>query len=131
MKKKTAKLGDLQLAIMHVLWQRGEATVAEVREAIQGYRPLAYTTVATMLSKMEAKGYVRRSSRGRTNRYKPAIEQATVQRSMVRSLARSLFQGDVTQMVSHLLDCTTVSPEELKRLKLLIRAKEKEADDAP
>ncbi len=131
MKKKTAKLGDLQLAIMHVLWQRGEATVAEVREAIQGYRPLAYTTVATMLSKMEAKGYVRRSSRGRTNRYKPAIEQATVQRSMVRSLARSLFQGDVTQMVAHLLDGTTVSPEELKRLKLLIRAKEKEADDAP
>jgi len=130
MKKRTPKLGDLQLAIMHVLWQRGEATVAEVREAIRSYRPLAHTTIATMLSKMEAKGYVRRSTRGRANLYRPAIEQADVQRSMVTSLARSLFQGDVTQMVAQLLDGAEVSAEELKRLKSLIRQKEKEARHA-
>jgi len=130
MKKRTHKLGDLQLAIMHVLWARGEATVAEVHSALEGYRPLAYTTVATMLSKMEAKGYVRRSSRGRANLYRPAIEQAAVQRSMVTDLARKLFQGDVTEMVAQLLDGADVSPAELKRLKSLIRQKEKEARNA-
>ncbi len=48
-------LAELQLAIMQVLWDRQEATVAEVREALNGERPLAHTTIVTMLTKMEAK----------------------------------------------------------------------------
>ena len=49
------KLAELQLAIMQVLWERGEATVAEVRTAIEPLRQLAHTTIGTMLTKMEAK----------------------------------------------------------------------------
>lgn len=46
------QLAELQLAIMHVLWERGEATVGEVRDALEPERSLAYTTVGTMLAKM-------------------------------------------------------------------------------
>ena len=49
---------------------------------------------------------------------------------MVADLAERLFAGDVTEMVNHLLDGLDVSPEELTRLKTLIRQKEKEAKDA-
>ncbi len=117
------QLAELQLAIMHVLWERGEATVAEVREALRAERPLAYTTVATMLSKMEKKSHVTHRIEGRAHIYRPDIDQQQVSRSMVTDLAERLFAGDVTKMVSHLLDGCEIDAAELARLKALIRAK--------
>ena len=58
-------LGDLQHAIMAVLWERGEATTADVHEALQAERGLALTTIATMLRKMEDKGVVAHRAEGR------------------------------------------------------------------
>jgi predicted transcriptional regulator len=126
--KEKHHLAALQLAIMEVLWERGEATVAQVREALKKARPLAHTTVGTMLTKMERNGQVRHRADGKVNVYRPAVRKEKVRRSMVSNLAASLFAGDVTQMVSHLLDGRDVSREELARLKSLIRQKEAEHD---
>ena len=117
------QLASLQLAIMHVLWDRGEATVADVRDALKKRRPLAYTTVATMLTKLERNGQVKHRTDGRVLIYRPAIKQEKVNRSMVTDLATRLFEGDVTAMVSNLLDACDISPEELERLKNLIERK--------
>jgi BlaI family transcriptional regulator, penicillinase repressor len=124
---KAAPLASLQLAIMRILWHRGEATVAEVRDllATEG-RDLAYTTIATMLAKMERKGQVCHRAAGKAFVYQPALVQEQVSRSMVTDLAERLFGGDVTQMVSHLLDGCEVSAAELVRLKALIKKKEQE-----
>ena len=123
-------LAALQLAIMQVLWKLEAATVAEVREALETEqdRPLAYTTVATMLTKMERNGQVAHRHQGRLLIYRPAIRQENVHRSMVSDLAARLFQGDVTEMVAHLLDGCEVSPPELARLRTLVRRKEQEID---
>ena len=123
-------LAALQLAIMQVLWDRGEATVAEVRDALAPGRRLAYTTVGTMLAKLEQAGHVEHESTGRVNVYRPLVRREQVTRSMVSDLAARLFGGDVTEMVSHLLDSTPVSPDEIARLKRLIRQKEQELRDA-
>ncbi len=123
------QLAKLQLAIMHVLWDQEEATVAAVREALADFRPLAYTTVATMLTKMERNGQVAHRTEGRVHVYRPALHRERVSRSMVADLAGRLFHGDVTEMVSHLLDSADISAAELKRLKKLIREKEKEIGD--
>jgi len=124
-------LAELQLAIMQILWDRAEATVADVRDQLElASRPLAHTTVATMLTKMEAHGYVEHRSEGRVNVYRPLIRQADVSRSMVSDLAERLFRGDLTQMVAHLLADTDVTVDELTRLKRLIAAREKELRDA-
>ena len=124
-------LAALQLAIMQVLWELDEATVAEVREALahQQDRPLAYTTVATMLTKMERNGQVAHRNQGRVLIYRAAIQQEKVNQSMVSDLATRLFQGDVTAMVANLLDGCEVSPDELARLRSLVRRKEKEIDN--
>jgi BlaI family transcriptional regulator, penicillinase repressor len=128
--KDKLQLASLQLAIMQVLWQRGEATVAEVREALSASRPLAHTTIGTMLAKMERKGQVRHRAEGKVNIFRPAIPQEKVRRSMVADLAKRLFAGDLTEMVSHLLDSREVSADELAQLKELIREREaaKDAD---
>jgi predicted transcriptional regulator len=125
MSRKT-QLASLQLAIMRVLWEK-EATVGEVRDALSAEgRDLAYTTVATMLAKMERKGQVGHRAAGKAFVYRPLLRQDQVSRSMVSDLAQRLFGGDVTLMVSHLLDGCELSPEELARLKALIRKKEQE-----
>lgn len=120
------QLAELQLAIMHVLWDKKEATVAEVREALEPNRPLAHTTVATMLTKMEQNGQVSRRSIGRTLLYRAAVRRDTVCTSMVADLAKRLFQDDVPGMVNYLLDGCDVSREELDQLKSLIASKEAE-----
>ena len=121
------QLASLQLAIMRVLWNREEATVAEVRDVLAAEgRELAYTTVATMLAKMERKGQVAHRAGGKAFVYHPVLRQEHVSRSMVADLADRLFGGDVTLMVSHLLDGCELSSDELARLKAMIRRKEQE-----
>jgi len=127
---KRVRLAELQLAIMNVLWEREEATVAQVREDLEAAnRLLAHTTVATMLSRMETEAHVKHRSDGRANVYRPILQREDVSRTMVSDLVSRLFAGDVTEMVAHLLADSEVSPEEISRLKKLVRQKEKEVRD--
>lgn len=123
-------LAELQLAIMQVLWDRGESTVSDVRDALNASRPLAYTTVGTMLSKMEANGQVAHRSDGRVNIYYPLLERSEVSRSMLTDLTERLFRGDVSDLLCTLLDGCEVSSEELQRLKQIIAERQKEQGDA-
>ncbi len=122
------QLAPLQLEIMQVLWDREEATVAEVHQDLQKGRPLAYTTVSTMLTKMQRNGQVRikRREAGRVLVYAAAIRESAVNHSMVGDLASRLFHGDVAQMVQHLLESGDVGPEELDRLERLIQERKRQ-----
>src|SRR5262245_41924934 len=119
------RLGDLQLAIMKVLWEAGAATVAEVHKALAPSSGLAYTTVATMLRKMEARGLVRHREEGRRFVYEPAVTEAGVTKSMADDLLNRLFEGRLADMVNHLLSTREVSPDELDELERLIAARRK------
>jgi BlaI family penicillinase repressor len=124
---KKPQLASLQLAIMRILWKKEAATVADVRDELASEgRELAYTTVATMLAKMERKGQVGHRAGAKAFVYHPLLRQEKVSRSMVTDLADRLFGGDVPLMVSHLLDGCELSSDELVRLKALIRKKEQE-----
>jgi len=115
-------LGDLQYAIMRVLWEEGEATVARVQERLaQGEKhERALTTIATMLTKMEKKGVVAHRSEGRIFVYKALVQEDAVRRSMVSELTERLFQGDYGALVSHLLDEQDIDRGELQRLRALL-----------
>lgn len=126
MASKKHQLAELQLAIMQVLWERGDATVGDVRDALAPRRSLAYTTVGTMLTKLEEKGHVTHRSDGRVNIYRAAVRREQVSRTMVRDLAERLFAGDIAQMVCHLLEGHDVTRDDLSALKRLIRDKEEE-----
>ncbi len=122
---KIHRLGDLQLQILKVLWTRGEATVAEVHDALPGGDDLAHTTIATMLRKMDVRGLVTHRVEGRTFIYAAAVAEDQVGRGMAVHVLDRLFEGSLTDMVSHLLTAREVSPEELKRLEQLIAARRK------
>jgi predicted transcriptional regulator len=122
---ETYRLGDLQLRIMKVLWNSAPATVAEVQEQLDG-PALAYTTVATMLRKMEDRGLVRHRRRQRRFVYVPAVSVEVVTRSMTGDLVDRLFEGSLAETVSHLLQSREVGPDELDRLEELIAQRKKQ-----
>lgn len=119
------RLGDLQLKIMQVLWDRREAAVSDVYESLHAER-LAYTTVATMLRKMEARGLVRHRMDDRRFIYRAAVSADKVTQSMSHHVVDRLFEGSLADMVSHLLDTREVSREELTRLEELIAKRKKQ-----
>lgn len=121
------RLGDLQLAIMRVLWAAGEASVAEVHAALHADRGLAPTTIATMLRKMEEKGVVAHTRSGRSFIYQPTIQEEDVHRSMVGELVHHLFEGDATALVSHLVTEGRIDSADLAALRRRIDAAEHEA----
>ncbi|TAH35043.1 MAG: BlaI/MecI/CopY family transcriptional regulator [Planctomycetota bacterium] len=119
-------LGDLQLAIMRVLWARGEASAGDVHAALHAERGLAPTTIATMLRKMEEKGLVGHRADGRLFLYRARVAEAKVRHSMVGELVQRVFLGDSAALVNHLLREGEIAPEELARLKRLIEARQKD-----
>ena len=122
---KTHRLGDLQLKILKVLWDEEEASVSQVLEALDDSSTLAYTTVATMLRKMEARGLVAHRPEGRTFIYRAKVADKDVSRSMTNHLVDRLFEGSLVDAVNHLLTAREVSPHELAELERLIREKKK------
>jgi BlaI family transcriptional regulator, penicillinase repressor len=123
----TTRLGDLQLAIMRVLWDLGEATVTDVHLALLDERGLAPTTIATMLKKMEDKGVVAHRAEGRRFIFRPTMSQDQVTRSMVLDLTERLFEGSPMALVTHLISRHEIDPEELSDLERMIAmAKQKE-----
>ena len=123
--KRKRQLGDLQLAIMRVLWERGEAPAIEVHQALFEERRLAVTTIKTMLRKLEEYGCVEHRTKGRQFIYRPAIAEADVRRSMVADLVTRLFSGDSTALVNHLVRSGEIDPEDLDDLRAMVSSKRK------
>jgi BlaI family transcriptional regulator, penicillinase repressor len=119
------RLGDLQLKILKILWER-PASVAEVYEAL-GDCGLAYTTVATMLRKMETRRLVRHREDGRRFIYQAAVRCEAVTRGMAHDVLERLFEGRLADLVSHLLQTHEVSRDELCALERLIAERKEQS----
>src|ERR1051326_7907993 len=123
------QLTDLQIAVMRVLWEKREATVTEIWEALRPERGLAQTTVATLLSRLEKRGVVAHKARARQYLYHATVTESDVRRVMVRDLTERLFDGDVAALMSHLLTGREVTPGDLARVKKLVEAQESGKQD--
>ncbi len=121
------QLTELQLAILRVVWDKGEATVQDIWEALHPERGLAQTTIATMLSRLERRGVVTRRAQARQYHYKAAVTEPEVQHSMVGELTERLFDGDVTALVQHLLSGEDVSPGDIAKIRDMIERVETES----
>jgi BlaI family penicillinase repressor len=121
------RLGDLQLAILRVLWAEGEATVNRVHAVVAPERGSAASTIATMLTKMEARGLVRHRKSGRQFVYRARIAEADAKRSMVRDVTSRLFRGDPLALVSHLVREEELGPDDLEAIRAMIERHTKSA----
>ncbi|HEX6909720.1 MAG TPA: BlaI/MecI/CopY family transcriptional regulator [Longimicrobium sp.] len=109
---------ERELDVMGVLWDRGGATVAEVRERLQD--DLAYTTVLTVLRTLEEKGYVGHVEAGKAYRYHPLVERQAAGTSVLRRMMRKLFKDSPELLLTHLVSDRRLSDGELRRMRDLL-----------
>lgn len=124
--RRDIHLSELQLAVVRVLWKRGEATTAEVVADLGAKRGLAHTTVATLLTRLDKRGLLAHRRDGRTLIYRALVTESEVRRSMVAGLVANLFQGDFAALVAHLVRRDEVAPKDLAKIRA--RVKEVEHD---
>jgi BlaI family transcriptional regulator, penicillinase repressor len=115
-----------QLEIMKIIWERSEATVVEIHAALRAVRPLAATTIATLLSRLEKRGLVTYRTEGRQFVYRALLQEQDAQQHALVEVTQGLFAGDVPSMVSQLLSSHELRPGDLARVRKLIEAKELE-----
>jgi BlaI family penicillinase repressor len=116
-------LSDLQLMLMRVFWSKPSATAAEVVADLRTSRPLAHTTVATLLSRLEKRGLLVADREGRQVSYRAAVSRQDVRRSMVSALLAGLFDGEARGLLSHLVDQRSIGADELAEVRAALARK--------
>jgi len=111
------RLTAQQLAIMRLLWKQGELSVADVQDALALTPKPAYSTIATILSRLEKRGLVQHRQEDRTYLYSASVSESDV----VKDFVDRIFGGNSADLVSHLLETHELPHAELERIKKLIR----------
>ena len=124
--ERSPRLTAPQLALLRVLWERSEATVAEMQRALHADRPLAATTIATLLSRLEKRGIVAYRTEGRQYVYRAVLSESEARQHALVEVTKGLFEGDIATMVSQLLSSHELRDGDLARVKALVEAKEQE-----
>lgn len=116
-----------ELDIMAVLWDKGSATVGEVKGSLS--EDLAYTTILTVLRSLEAKGHVRHEKEGKAFRYFPLVEAEVAGDRTLRRLLDKVYLGSRAMLVTRLLSDKAVSQEELLRIREMLDERLEEVDE--
>ena len=124
MKKPERKLTNAELEIMHVVWEIDGGTVRQVHEILNQQRPLAYTTVMTMMNILEEKGHLTRSKQGRAYRYEPVRPKSQVISGMVDDFVGRVFEGSAAPLVVSLVKDKKISKKDLDEIARMIRETE-------
>jgi BlaI family transcriptional regulator, penicillinase repressor len=118
---KTPKLSKLEFQIMETLWSRGESSIREIQEGLEAKRKPAYTTIQTMVYRLEAKHVVRRVRKvGNFHIFAPAISREAAQRTLIDDLL-ALFGGRTQPVMAHLVESGKLSLEDVKEAENALR----------
>jgi predicted transcriptional regulator len=120
------KLSKLELTIMEALWAKGPSSVREIRDSLPTKRRPAYTTVQTIVYRLEAKNAVRRAKKiGNALIFEPVISQSAAQRRLIDELL-GLFGGRAQPLMSHLIESGRLTLDDIEDARDALRALEKQ-----
>jgi BlaI family transcriptional regulator, penicillinase repressor len=126
MRKPHPTLTPQELAIMKVVWRKDVATVREVHEALNETRPVAYTTVMTMMRILEGKGYLTKATDEKAHVYRPAEPRQQVIGGMVRDFLDRVFDGASDALLVHLAKDNKLTAKQKKIVRQLLDEKDTE-----
>ena len=116
---------DLELELLKVIWDRGEATVREVFVELSQRRKIAYTTVLTMMGVLERKGHLTKTAGDRAYIYRPTQPRDKVVGGMVAEFVGRVFNGSAKPLLMHLVENPDLPAEDLRAIEKLVRARRK------
>lgn len=120
MAKRNIGLGEAELEVLNHVLELGEASVHDVRERIQKYRPLAYTTVMTLMKKLADKGYLDYRKEGKAYLYRPSRSRESLKSGLLRRFVQSAFGGSALDLVQTLVTHGELTSQELREVDQLI-----------
>lgn len=126
MRRALVPFGETEMEILQVVWELGEASVADVHARLGGNR--AYTTVMTVMRNLAEKGYLMFRKQGRMYVYRPAVPPEEFKSALLKRLVDKVF-GSPLALVQTLVRQETLSSDELSELQRLIEKLEN-SDDA-
>lgn len=122
-----SQLGELESAVMKVVWVQERATVQAVQKRLEWEKLLAYTTVMTVLTRLVEKGFLGREKEGRGFVYYPLVAQQQIADSALRGVVDRFFDGLGSRVVANLLsEDETLDDDDLDALEKMIRRKREE-----
>ena len=121
MRKPSSTLTPQELAIMKVVWRLDRATVRGVYESLRKSRPIAYTTVMTMMNVLEDKGYLEKTSNGRAHVYTPTKPRQQVVGAMVRDFIDRVFDGASSSLLLHLAKDSKLTDRQRRAVQKIIQ----------
>ncbi len=121
--EESKPLTPVELELMHIVWRKGEVSVADVLEALPPERKLAYTSVSTVLRILEQKGVLQSRKVGRGHLYSALLPREAYEVQSVRHLVETVFDGTPSALVERLVEAVPLSPEEVEQLHALLSKK--------
>ncbi len=118
---RSSILTDAESRLMHVLWDKGSATVADVVAALPKKPATAYTTVQTLLKILEDKGYVTHDKVGRAFVFRPLVDRQQARRGAIGQLVRRFFEDSPALLVLNVLEDERLDPTVLRELQKRIQ----------
>lgn len=123
-RKSNIKLSPLELKAMEALWKLGRASIREILEQIPVKKTLAYTTVQTLVFRLEAKGALRKQRKiGNAYVFVPVITRGQAYRRLVNDFLE-LFGGSPRPVMPHLVDTGQLTLEDLRDLERMLRERQ-------
>jgi len=119
MEPKDLKLGQLELEVLKIVWDKKQCTVPEVAEVLAKQKGYARTTILTVMQRLHKKGLLRRKKEDGIFHYYPTEKKDTVLGGLARKFVDTIFEGSSASLVQHLAD-GSVSTEELERIRTII-----------
>jgi BlaI family penicillinase repressor len=120
--RSSLNLTPLELDLMQIIWTCGNATASEISSALKNSRPLADTTIHTMLANMRKKGYIEPvPTVERALRFAPLISRDEIAGKTLKSLILDFFGGSPKRLMAHLLKQEKVDERELAEIRKMIR----------
>ncbi|HIJ66563.1 MAG TPA: BlaI/MecI/CopY family transcriptional regulator [Candidatus Hydrogenedentes bacterium] len=117
---------ELELEILKILWRDGPGGVREVKDALEGFRKLALTSVTTIMNIMVDKKYLKRTKEDGRYVYRSRVSKASTLRRMLGDLVERAFEGSAAAAMVNLLETSDVDASELEELRRLIEQKSME-----
>jgi len=118
--RKLPAVSPSETEILRLVWQFESATVQDICGALSKDRSVTYATVQTLLRRLEKKGYVRHSVKGKAHVFSAAVKREDVIKRTVGDFVERLFGGDAIPLMLHLADHSELKEEDIERLKKLI-----------
>ena len=122
-RRKRPAMSPAETEILRLVWESQQATVQQVYDALPENRKVTYVTVATLLRRLEEKGYIKHRIQGKAFVYTPSVKKEDVINRTIGDLVQRLFGGNPVPLMQHLAMHSEISDEDIEKLRELAKKK--------